>query len=165
MCIARKGTPMRALFSSHQDSLLSELRRACAGALGAVQQQQQDRRAEVRALARALRTALRPLVERRNAPEAGGGDRLRATQEKVRAAQSALLSTLNKATERDGLLEELDFKSKRLERSAEGFSSDAAALKRQACCRLYSIYLVLLLVLAVIVGVALLVTKYVYHYW
>jgi hypothetical protein len=166
VCIARKGMPMRALFSSHQDSLLSGLRRACSGALAAVpQQQQEDRRAEVRALARALRTALRPLVERCNAPGAGGGDKLRATQESVRAAQSSLLATINKATEREGLLEELDVKTKRVARSAEAFASDATTLKRYACCRLWYMYLIAFFAAAVTVAVILLVTKYGYHYW
>ena len=95
----------------------------------------------------------------------GGGDKVRAMQDKARAVQSAITSTLNKATERDGLLEELQYKSVKLEKSAAGFSSGAATLRRGACCKLYGIYFFLLLVLALVVGIALLVTKYQYHMW
>ena len=161
MGVARRGAPARALFSSSPDSLLSELRRACAGALQG--SDGSDRRSEVRALQRALRSALKPLVERFNA--GGGGDKLRAAQESVRAAQSAALATLARATERDGLLEEIQVKTKRLEQTAEGFSSSAASLKRQACCRLYGLYFWIALALLAVVGVALLVTKYVYKMW
>ena len=162
MGVARRGAPARSLFSSNPDSLLSELRRTCAGAL-AGGGSGGDRRAEVRVLQRALRSALRPLVERFNA--SSGGDKLRAAQQSVREAQSAALATLHRVTERDGLLEEIQVKTKTLERSAEGFSGSAATLRRHACCRLYGVYLAVALALLAVAGVALLVTKYVYKMW
>lgn len=156
LCIVKRGTPPRSLFSSStsQGTVLAELRGACAGAL----EEGADRRAQVRAL---QRLRLRPMVDRYNA--AGGGDKLKATQEKVREAQAALLVTLNKATERDGLLEELQVKTKRLEQTAAAFSSSADSLSCAACCKLYSIYITLALVACVIIAISLLVARYQYH--
>ena len=165
VAVVSKGTATRSVFSSAGGSgaatLLTELRRLCARALDA--EPSRDARAEARALQRGLKGELRPLLERFSAP--GGGDKVRAMQDKARAVQSAITSTLNKATERDGLLEELQYKSVKLEKSAAGFSSGAATLRRGACCKLYGIYFFLLLVLALVVGIALLVTKYQYHMW
>jgi len=165
VCVASKATPTRLLFSASSASggatLLSELRQMCHRILDS--DGSQDAKAEARALQKGLKSELKPLVENFN--KAGGGDKLKALQVKVREVQGTMLATLNKATEKDGLLEEIQVKTKKLEKTAEGFYADAGTLKSRACCKLYSIYLMVAIAAAVIIGIVLLVTKYQYHYW
>ncbi len=154
---SRSAKPRTVMIRQAGGTLLSSLQRDCQAALAGLGGTPSPA-AQARALQQGLK--LRPLMKDFNA---GSLDRLRAAQEAVQGVQTAMLKTLAKASERDGLMDDLLVKAVRLDKSAAAFSDSAGTMRRLACCRLYSVYLYVLLAVAVVVAVIVLVLKYQYN--
>ena len=118
--------------------------------------------------ARALRKALKPFLRQLGAKfdDLESLDKIAAVRRKVAEVQRVMGENLQRATERDSLLSELDHKAAALEASAGTLFAGAVKLRQISCrskWRTYAFFAALLLVVAT--GVVLVLNYQTFHWW
>jgi hypothetical protein len=93
-------------------------------------------------------------------------DKLAAAAKKVAEVKQVMASNIAIATERDGLLSNLEDKSERLSESARAMFKASSAAKRKACCRhMKCVIIAVVCGVAAAAGIVLGLNYGVFHWW